>query len=407
MEFACFYYSTFSHKIIINFFRVDMNAPVVIEGDHDGTLLRWDEMPKGIAYELQMAIIDGNEEPDWNTLSSTITGTSIIKKSLSMGVAHRFRIKCKYPHGWDTFSEPSDSYIPPSGNIKFLSPPVLHKKDGTSISVEWQAVDGAVGYILRYREEKCNEWTTAGSAIVANLVRKNGLKNDGTEYVFAVQPIVEGVEWGFSRGSVPLRATRMSTAKVRPTTCGYTTVQGRLDWLKAHGITNSEAVKKISSSLFADPDLDAPLYYWQLFSILGQGNIVNIVSNFYERVYADNEERWFKKAFSDISDMDHHVQTQAAFWIDAFGGGKYYHGADGRLNYHHHYNAEAVMNAKGATRWMHHMRLAVLDMKPTYDAIDKRITPCIVDFLRTKMLKYADVHGWKFDNKDFEGLPTK
>lgn len=47
------------------------------------------------------------------------------------------------------------------------------------------------------------------------------------------------------------------------------------------------------------------------------------------------------------SDVDHHIETQTAFWIDSFGGGRAYHGGDYRLNFHHEHNAGQVMNAEG------------------------------------------------------------
>ena len=117
------------------------------------------------------------------------------------------------------------------------------------------------------------------------------------------------------------------------------------------------------------------------------------------------------------------------------GGGKKYHGGDFRLNFHHSNNASQVMNARGATRWMHHMRETIMSTdfrcvkckcvcflrarfgfdsavslgvaKSDLDlcsATDGRVKPCIVDFLRTKMVKYAKQHSWEFNEHDFDGL---
>ena len=49
---------------------------------------------------------------------------------------------------------------------------------------------------------------------------------------------------------------------------------------------------------------------------------------------------------------------------------------------------------------MHHMGLTLAGMD--FSAIDPRIKPCLVDFLKTKIRKYAKAHGWKFDQRDFE-----
>lgn len=179
---------------------------------------------------------------------------------------------------------------------------------------------------------------------------------------------------------------------------GYTTEDGRLQWLQEHNY-DEESAEKISKSLQANLDATKPLYYWQLYSLIGTEPIVSIVQDFYERVYADTEESWFRDAFASISGIHHHVQTQALYWIDAFGGGRAYHGGNYRLNFHHEYNAAKVMNAKGATRWMHHMRGALENYQDKFD--DPRVMPCIVDFLKTKMKVYAKEHNWEFDESDF------
>jgi truncated hemoglobin YjbI len=243
------------------------------------------------------------------------------------------------------------------------------------------------------------------TVLLSNTVRKKGLvPQEG--YFFAVQPIEEGQDWVFSRSSP------RCSPKERPrhnAKCSYATEQGRKDWLAAHGITRPADMRAVTESYVADSDPQAPLYYWQLFSLLGLDRIHAMVTLFYKRVYADDDAPWFRDAFARISDMDHHVTTQTQFWVDVMGGGRYYHGGDYRLNFHHTHNAEAVMNARGAQRWMYHMRLAVQDNEQNPDtsfgALDSRILPCLKDFLRTKMLKYANEHDWKFDNSDFDNFP--
>jgi truncated hemoglobin YjbI len=178
---------------------------------------------------------------------------------------------------------------------------------------------------------------------------------------------------------------------------GYATEQGRQDWLAAHGVKDGFG---LIQSLDADPDPTQPLYYWQLHSLLGPRKIEEIIRRFYTRVYADEEDPAFRRAFTQISGIEHHIETQTAFWLDNFGGGRKYHGSDFRLNFHHTNNAKSVMNAGGAKRWMHHMGLTMCEMD--FSSIDVRIKPCLVEFLRTKIKKYAKSHGWKFDQRDFD-----
>jgi len=60
----------------------------------------------------------------------------------------------------------------------------------------------------------------------------------------------------------------------------------------------------------------------------------------------------FGHAFTRLASMDHHIATQAAYWIDAMGGGRVYHEGNYRLEFHHGHNVREVMNAAGAKRWM-------------------------------------------------------
>ena len=399
-----------------------MNSPYLIEVDHDSILFGWQAVPDVIEYELQMqtkTIVDKlfedgrddkQEESEWKTLTSSLNGTEARKKNVDHLHTYRFRIRPRYSSGWDLFSEPSDFYSPAHPDNSILEPPVVMDRDTSSITLKWNEVEGAKGFMLRYRVASCAkfEWHTVDNVLNTNTVRKKGLtSNEG--YFFSVKPVMDdddNTSWVFSRSSLRCSPKDVPLHNAK---CGYATVQGRRDWLVAHGVTQSKDIANITDSLAADRNPEAPLYYWQLFSLLGLERIHHLVKLFYKRVYADEEEEWFRHAFTRISDIDHHVATQTQFWVDVMGGGKYYHGGDYRLNFHHTHNADSVMNAKGAQRWMHHMRLAVEDNEKnpetSFALIDKRILPCLKDFLRTKMLKYSKEHDWKFDNSDFENFP--
>jgi hypothetical protein len=104
---------------------------------------------------------------------------------------------------------------------------------------------------------------------------------------------------------------------------GYTTAQGRKDWLTAHNIPQGDHAS-IADTLSADPDRTKPLFYWQIHSIVGADWVYSLITRFYERVYADEEDPEFRHAFSRISGIEHHVATQSSFWVDSFGGGKCY-----------------------------------------------------------------------------------
>ena len=188
-----------------------------------------------------------------------------------------------------------------------------------------------------------------------------------------------------------------------PTRHGYMTEKIQLDYITAavkKGVLPTYAHRMAPIlSLTAPSDVSKPIQFWQLYSVLGQDRIVNIVARFYERVFAD--EDWFTSVFARVGGISHHVNTQAAMWIDVMGGGPYYHGAEFRLNFHHTHNAIQLMNEEGAKRWTDLM-IETLDQSEEFMTDDPRVRPSINTFLAHFMGKYAQ--EFEFENKSDFGV---
>jgi len=147
-------------------------------------------------------------------------------------------------------------------------------------------------------------------------------------------------------------------------------------------------------SLCAPDNLNKPIQFWQLYSVLGSERIHNIVSRFYDRVFVD--EPWFTSVFERVASKPRHISTQSAMWMDVMGGGPQYHGAEFRLNFHHTHNAMELMNAKGAKRWVELMK-ATLDDPDLDLTSDSRVRTAINTFLSFFMSKYAE--DFEFENQ--------
>ncbi|GLQ36151.1 hypothetical protein GCM10007939_24350 [Amylibacter marinus] len=186
------------------------------------------------------------------------------------------------------------------------------------------------------------------------------------------------------------------------TSHGYMSEKSQKDYIKSaieRGILpqNADSIAEVVS-LTAPDDPDEPIQFWQLYSILGKRPIVRIVRDFYTRVYQD--EAWFTSVFENVGPMYHHVNTQAAMWIDVMGGGPFYHGAEYRLSLHHTHNALQLMNDKGAQRWSELMR-KTLDSPYDFMETDPRIRISINTFLAHFMVKYA--REFDFENRSYFG----
>jgi truncated hemoglobin YjbI len=184
---------------------------------------------------------------------------------------------------------------------------------------------------------------------------------------------------------------------IYPTGKGYLTETIQLKYISSAIASNTlpESAHRMPNiiSLSAPNDIEKPIQFWQLYSVIGQDRIVNIVKNFYERVYSD--EAWFSSVFSRIAGINHHINTQSSMWIDVMGGGFGYHGGEYRLSFHHTHNAFQLMNEKGAQRWMKLMAEA-LNASSEHMTEDPRVRISINTFLTYFFGKYAE--EFKFNN---------
>eukprot|EP00286_Rhodomonas_abbreviata_P001918 CAMPEP_0181291340 /NCGR_PEP_ID=MMETSP1101-20121128/1913_1 /TAXON_ID=46948 /ORGANISM="Rhodomonas abbreviata, Strain Caron Lab Isolate" /LENGTH=479 /DNA_ID=CAMNT_0023395721 /DNA_START=150 /DNA_END=1589 /DNA_ORIENTATION=+ len=177
---------------------------------------------------------------------------------------------------------------------------------------------------------------------------------------------------------------------------GWTTEEARKFWFMKQGRTEEEATKAATTgmSLLASSDPNEPIYYWQLYSVMGPERIEMLCRTFYEYIWNDDNPilRVVFQRLPGRSGLDHHVRAQKSYWIDAFGGGKTYPGGFQRVEFHHRYGASEIMNAEGAARWAYHMNkaLQVCDLTD-----DPRVKVCLCDFLKLHMDKYGE--KFKFD----------
>jgi len=187
-----------------------------------------------------------------------------------------------------------------------------------------------------------------------------------------------------------------------PTGNGYLTEKTRSNYIEiavANNVLpeNAHRMQHIIS-LSAPNDIARPIQFWQLFSVLGRDRIIAIVTNFYERVYDD--EDWFRSVFARIGGINHHVNTQAGLWFDVMGAGPAYHGGEFRINFHHKHNAIQLMNEKGAKRWVKLM-VEALDDCAIHMTPDIRVRPSINTFLTHFFGKYAT--EFNFANRETFG----
>ena len=113
--------------------------------------------------------------------------------------------------------------------------------------------------------------------------------------------------------------------------------------------------KKITS-LIASNNPSDPIFFWQLYSILGESPIHTLISIFYENVFNDND-KWFSEEFIELGSLEYHIKGQKRFWLDIMGGGKHYVNGMNRLNLRHSL-VDNIMTVEGSNKWLENMNKA-------------------------------------------------
>lgn len=151
-------------------------------------------------------------------------------------------------------------------------------------------------------------------------------------------------------------------------------------------------------SLQAQDDQSKPIYFWQLYSVVGSDFIKDIVTQFYNNVFKDNKNKWFSSEFKDGGSLKYHIKRQTLFWLDVMGAGPYYKGGKSMLN-NHHKLVESIMNEKGANLWIEHMNSAIkttLNNKSFSQDNRQRIKKSLHEFISYLMMDYSKEFSFNF-----------
>lgn len=157
------------------------------------------------------------------------------------------------------------------------------------------------------------------------------------------------------------------------------------------------------TGLYASDDLSKTLYFWQIYSIIGPEPIRKLITVFYTSIFNSTTDLWFKEEFEDLGPLKHHIDRQTEFWLDVMGGGPLYKANMKKLHMKHKL-VKNIMTEKGANMWLHYMINAINIVREDL-CVDRRIIPCLIDFLNFFMLKYA--HEFDFNFYEIKDLSLK
>ncbi|XP_042482118.1 two-on-two hemoglobin-3 isoform X2 [Macadamia integrifolia] len=126
--------------------------------------------------------------------------------------------------------------------------------------------------------------------------------------------------------------------------------------------------QKASEWSGVDPNDAFAIDNTNLFEKLGLQTFIDLSTNFYNRVFDDEEEEWFRLIFAN-SNKEDAIQNQYEFFVQRMGGPPLYSQRKGHPALIGRHRPFPVTH-KGAERWLHHMQQA-LDSIPEIDADSK------------------------------------
>jgi len=155
-----------------------------------------------------------------------------------------------------------------------------------------------------------------------------------------------------------------------------------------------------------DDDVEPPLYFWQLHSLIGDEPITELTEAFYTRLFRDEEE-WFRVGFGRPN-VKYHAVFLCMALLDCFGGGKMYSGGEERLRDIHDRTVgpdakHFLMTEDGAAKWSGHMTAALdaVQRSRNLDLVDVRIRPALDEFFTFMMNQYAQAYNFDASNVSF------
>lgn len=180
---------------------------ICLEQTHDSLTLRWPDTRVSTTDKFCLQMKE-NDDGEWKTLSSAMSVNSAKKKNLQQGKRYYFRFATKQGDAdqCSEFSSPSDPMSVLESTVMQLDAPELQTHDGSSVTVQWKAVDSTEieGYQIRYRSEDQHGWSHVDKLVKGTSVKKKGLlpkKN----YFFSVKPVGAQKTYEFSPSSVAMQ----------------------------------------------------------------------------------------------------------------------------------------------------------------------------------------------------------
>jgi len=146
--------------------------------------LRWNAVSGATKYAVSIYKGTGKS---YNTLSTSITGTSYTVTGLTNGAEYQFLVQAYVNNKWNTFTKADHVSATPASKPTGI----ITKSGDRQVTLTWNEVIGAANYAVSLYNTSTGKYTVLNKTLTAPTYTVTGLNAD-TTYQFLVQAYVNG-----------------------------------------------------------------------------------------------------------------------------------------------------------------------------------------------------------------------
>ncbi len=220
-----------------------------------GVKVTWSKLSGAKKYLVYRKTTGG-----WTRLD-TVTGTSFTDETAKSGTTYKYTVKAQIGNSYSDYNTSGLS-------IKYLAAPKISSVENknTGISVKWNKVSGAKGYIVYRKAAGASSWTNLGTTTSTSFADKTAKNN--VKYTYTVKAYNGSTKSAhYSSGKSLVRLVTPKLTKVTATTGKNTFTFGKVTGATTYVVyrkTGSGSWKKIAttkSTSYVDKSVKKGTYY--------------------------------------------------------------------------------------------------------------------------------------------------
>lgn len=210
---------------------------VSVENTADGIYLKWQANPAATSYDIYRKV---SGQSSSLTYYKTVYTPYFLDTDVTSGITYSYSVK--------VIADGSESAYNPSGYTTTYVPPTevtALTLERNGVKLQWEAVDNCVGYSVYRKPVNSGTWTKIASLVSTVTSFSDTAVVSGSDYVYAVCPIINGSE------SVKVESDSVYVIKAPSNVTAENTAEGIVvTWEKITGAVTYTVYRSVEGGSF-------------------------------------------------------------------------------------------------------------------------------------------------------------